>query len=360
MPQPPRLEILDPTAALPGGEVWLHGDAFFPRGPIPEVSISGVAAPVVIAANRFLMARVPEGALSGSVEVVADGMPTDPSYSPISLEIGVLIAENLHPVCNPALDADGNVVVTLSGTRGQKTPVSLFKLDANYALKAWSSAIINPSGLALDRTGTLFASSRHDGAVYRLAPNGAATLYAEGLGVATGIAFDSAGDLYVGDRSGTIFKIDNQRSTFVFATLEPSIAAYHLAFGPDRHLYVTGPSTSSHDTIWRISPMGVVEPFFRGLGRPQGMAFDAAGSLLVAASHRGRRGVIRIAPKGQAECVVSANNLVGLAFASGPSGPARRRGGREGSSLILATHNALFHLAWPIPGWPLIPAPDRC
>ena len=58
------------------------------------------------------------------------------------------------------------------------------------------------------------------------------------MGVATGIAFDREANLYVGDRSGTIFKIGRDRQIFVFATMEPSIAAYHLAFGNNGNLYV--------------------------------------------------------------------------------------------------------------------------
>ncbi len=338
------LHGLDPLAALPGGDIGLLGESLFPPGPVPEVRIAGAAAPVLLASNRLLMARVPEGAVSGPVEMALASGP--PLLSPLNLEVAVLIAENLHPVCNPAFDPEGNIVVTLSGSRGQKTPVSLFRLDANYSLKAWSSAITNPSGLAFDRSGTLFASSRFDGSVYRVAANGTTSVYAESLGVATGIAFDQNDELYVGDRSGTIFKIDREGKTFVFATLEPSIAAYHLAFGPDRFLYVSGPSTSSYDAIWRISPTGVVESFFRGLGRPQGLAFDAQGGLLIAASYRGRRGIIRITPAGDAACVVSGNNLVGLAFSPGAR-----------PALILATNNALYNLAWPTPGLSLPPQP---
>ncbi len=54
------------------------------------------------------------------------------------------------------------------------------------------------------------------------------------MGVATGIAFDSEQNLYVGDRTGTVFKISQNRQIFVFATIEPSMAAYHLAFWPRR------------------------------------------------------------------------------------------------------------------------------
>lgn len=346
MAQLPNIVSLNPAAALPGGEVRIVGANLAPPTGRPEVRIGGHVAPVVVSTSRLLVARVAEGTATGLIEVAANGHGAV-ARSSLPLEVAVQIADNLHPVCNPAVDRDGSIFVTLSGARGQKTPVSLFRLDTNYTLKAWSSAITNPSGLAFDRNGTLYASSRHDGSVYRFAPNGDATTYAESLGVATGIAFDHAGDLYVGDRSGTIFKIDAQRNTFVFATLEPSIAAYHLAFGPDRCLYVTGPTTSSYDTIWRISPTGTVEPFFAGLGRPQGMAFDLAGGLCVVASHRGRRGVIRIDPDRRAECVISGNNLVGLAFAS------ERRAGPERPTLILATHNALHSVAWPTPGLPL-------
>src|SRR5436853_1967911 len=113
------------------------------------------------------------------------------------------------------------------------------------------------------------------------------------MGVAIGIAFDGEQNMYVGDRSGTVFKISPSRQIVVFATIEASIAAYHLAFGPDGYLYVTGPTTSSFDCVYRVSHAGEVETFYRGLGRPQGLAFDEAHRLYVAASLSGRKGVVR-------------------------------------------------------------------
>lgn len=97
------------------------------------------------------------------------------------------IADNLHPVANPALDAEGNIYVTFSGARGQKVPVSLFKLDTSYTMKPFSTALVSPTGLAVDREGVLYVSSRQDGTVYRVLTNGTAAPYAEGMGVATGI-----------------------------------------------------------------------------------------------------------------------------------------------------------------------------
>jgi DNA-binding beta-propeller fold protein YncE len=170
---------------------------------------------------------------------------------------------------------------------------------------------------------------------------GEVSVYVEGMGVATGIAFDSKENLYVGDRSGTIFKISPERQIYVFATLEASISAYHLCFGPEDMLFVTGPTTSSYDAVQRITPAGEVDVFYRGLGRPQGMAFDIEGNLYVAASLAGNRGVVRITPDAKAELAVSGYDLVGMAF------------GRHGS-MILATHSSLVDLPLGIEGMPLV------
>jgi hypothetical protein len=159
----------------------------------------------------------------------------------------------------------------------------------------------------------------------------------EGMGIATGLAFDRQGALYCGDRSGTIFKIYPDRQILVFATLEPSISAYHLAFNAAGDLFVAGPTTSSFDRILRISGGGEVSSYFRGLGRPQGMAFDAASNLYVAASYGGRRGIVRITPQGKAEVVVSGSGLVGLAMM-----PSRRS--------YLVTGSVIYALDWDVEG----------
>jgi sugar lactone lactonase YvrE len=140
-------------------------------------------------------------------------------------------------------------------------------------------------------------------------------IYAEHLGIATGIAFDADGAMFVGDRSGTIYRIPRPSLIETFAVLEPSVAAYHLAFGPDGSLYVTAPGLASSDSIYSIDKEGVVQLFFRGLGRPQGLAFDTDGNLYVAACYRSHRGIIRIAPDGSsARHFVTGMNIVGVCF----------------------------------------------
>src|SRR5436190_7482309 len=293
-----------PKAALPGGEVVIEYSGRELEGTSqPEVRFGDVSAQVTLASRDYLIAKVPESSaeVGASELVIATNGDTS---RPFPCEVGRKLASNLHPVANPAIDADGNVYATYSGRRGQKTPVSIYKVTPKGAVTPFVTDIMNATGLTFSLTGELFVSSRYEGNVYRVDRAGRTELLTEGMGIATGIVFDHDGNLYVGDRSGSIFKIGANKEIFVFATLEPSIAAYHLAFGFDDYLYVSGPTTSSFDSIYRISPSGEVSRFFTGLGRPQGLAFDIDGYLYAVASYRGNRGIFRFRDPKRPELVV--------------------------------------------------------
>jgi sugar lactone lactonase YvrE len=322
----PQISRVTPPAAIAGGDLQIRGKGFL-KSDRPCVTIGEVGAPLIVGSDSFVIARVPEGATAGGLVVQSGQQSSDPW----ACDIGVLVAENLHPVANPAVDSSGNIFTTFSGSRGQKVPVAVYKIDLNFTMKPFINDLMNATGLAFDTQGMLYISSRFDGFVYQVTPNGNMSVFVEGMGVATGIAFDSQHNLYVGDRSGTVFKISPDRQIFVFATLEPSIAAYHLAFGPDGYLYVASPTTSSFDSIHRVSNNGEVEVFYRGLGRPQGMAFDDEGRLYVAASISGRKGVVRIDPARRAELFLSGPGIVGLAFT-----PSR--------AMVVATTNAIYRV----------------
>jgi sugar lactone lactonase YvrE len=331
----PQISQITPPAAIAGGEFQIRGKGFI-KSQRPRVTFGDVEAPVIIGSDSLIITRVPEGASVGEL-VIQNGEQASSAYT---CDVGIQIADSVHPVANPVVDSAGSIFTTFSGSRGQKTPVSVYKIDLNYSVKPFLSEVMNATALAFDREGMLYVSSRYDGIIYQAGPSGNVGVYVEGMGVATGIAFDQDENLYVGDRQGTVFKISRSRQIYVFATLEPSIAAYHLTVGPDRYLYVTGPTTSSFDAVYRISPAGDVETFYRGLGRPQGMAFDGEGRLYVAASLGGRRGVVRMGEDRQPELFLSGPNVVGLAFT-----PAR--------ALVVATNSALFRVDVGIKGHPL-------
>jgi streptogramin lyase len=333
----PRIDRIQPDAGIPGGDITIVGTGFVPRpNTRPRVRFGETDATLLLSAETHLIARIPDGAAGGIVRVETSRAESQP----FAFHLGVQIADNLHPVTNPAVDVEGNIYVTYSGQRGQKVAVSLYKITPNYAVKPFVTELMNPTGLALDREGYLYVSCRNDGTVHRVSPDGRSQLWVEGMGTATGIAFDTIGNLFVGDRSGTIFKISPSREIFVFATLEPSVAAYHLAFSPTGELFVTGPTTSSFDRVLRINQKGEISTFFRGLGRPQGIAFDRKGNLYVAASLEGRRGIVRLTPDARPEVVIGGSGLVGLALL-------------PGHRAILATTGALFSLDWDVEGLPL-------
>ncbi len=330
----PRIDEIVPSSALPLGEVELTGVHLGPHAAGPPVVLVGtLPAQVQMSRPSRLAFRVPEGASSGLIEVrspigVSNAAP---------LQVARELTSGLHPVTSPAVSRSGMVYSTISGPRGKQTPVSVVRVSPDGRATPFVTGILNATGLAFSPEGDLFVTSRAEGTVYRVDGAGESTQYAEGMGVATGAVFDNEGNLFVGDRSGTIFKIDPQRRIFVHATLEPSIAAYHLALGLGGTLYVTGPTLCSNDAIWSIDSHGETRVWFRGLGRPQGLALSKEGDVYVAGCLHGKRGLVRVTASGEASLVVSGNNLVGVAFS--PLGAA-----------ILATNEAVFDVDLGIEG----------
>ncbi len=323
-----RIDSVSPSAAIPGGRLTIQGsgmgDGDYRQ---PAVLFGETPGRLVWSRPERLVVTVPSTVDVDSLRVRY--RDTDSGAAPFVL--GTILGTEFHSVANPAVDAEGNVFTTQSGARGKETPVSIFRVSRDgSSVSAFLSGIVNPTGLLFRPDGTLLVSSRHTGTVYQVSPSGEKGVFAEGMGVATGLAADTSGNVYVGDRTGTVFKISPKRKIYVYATLEPSIAAYHLATGPDGILYVTGPSTSSFDAIHQIDPEGNVSVWLRGFGRPQGIAFDAHQRLHVCASYHGQRGIFRITEAG-VEQVVSGQGIVGLAF--GPDG-----------SLIAATSGSLYRI----------------
>jgi sugar lactone lactonase YvrE len=316
MATPAKILGIDPLYAVAGGEIVIDCAGLDTRDPRTCVVLVGdEPAQIVAIGPRRVLAAIPE-TKGGELEVRLQS-GNDVS-EPMPLIVARKLAGDLHPVANPAFDPDdGALFVTRSGSRGEELPVTLFRIDLSGEVTEYSGDIPNPTGISFGPDGQMYVSSRLEGVVYRVTPFKEAVVFARNLGVATGIAFDRAGVLYVGDRTGTIFKVNGIGEERAWAQIEPSVSAFHLAFGPDGSLYVTGPAVTSFDCIWRINADGDVDVFYKGLGRPQGLAFDSDGNLYVAASLQGRRGIVRISPDGsEAKLVVAGVNLIGLAFSS--------------------------------------------
>lgn len=326
-----KILSVSPKYAVPGGEVIIECEGFV-------VSLEsgygcffdGQPARLVGASENRVIAIVPDNVDAHEVEIYLQS-GVDQSNS-ISLTVGKKLADNLHIVANPAVDPkDNSIILTRSGSRGQSLPVTLFRLESDGYLQEMSSDILNPTGIAFDSLGQLFVTNRADGDVCQINKNEEVLPHASDLGIATGIAFNKQGKMFVGDRSGKIFEVSAMGTPQLFATLEPSVSAYHLAFDKDGNLFATAPGLSSFDSIYTFDLFGKEREFYRGLGRPQGIAFDQAGNLYVAACLHGRRGIVKITADKQAEIFVAGMNVVGLCFT------------RNGE-MIVATNEAVYSL----------------
>ena len=298
----PVISSIEPYRAVEGGRVVL-------RGRFPEVSVGGVAARVTSASAARLVVVIPSG-LDGGVTPIRIGGVSDQSAT---VDVGRLWANGLHQVDSPVFDAAGSLYVTYSGARGQEAPVSIFRVTRQGAREPFATGIVNATSTAIGPDGALYVSSRFEGVVYRVAEDGTHDTVASDLGVACGLAFDQSGRLYVGDRSGTIFRVQDGRPAR-FAELPSSVAAFHLAIGPSGDLYVTGPTLATHDPVFRVDTQGSVSTLSCAFGRPQGLAFGTDGVLHVVEALAGSSGVYRMPEGAPPELVVAGPSLIGVAF----------------------------------------------
>src|SRR5437764_11611352 len=308
----PRVSAVRPTWAIEGGRIVIEGTDFpVDRPRLPDVRIGGAPARVVQAASSSLSVIVPGGLDGGSTPISIENVSGDLA---LFIDIAAEFAAGLHQVDNPVFDRDGNLYVTYSGTRGQQVPVAIFKLRPNGTRETFSSGIVNATSMAMDAEGRLYVSSRFEGTVYRVSTDGTFETFATDLGIACGLAFDPEGILYVGDRSGTLFRVNRSGKAEPMATLPPSVAAFHLAIAQDGFVWVTAPTLSTYDPIYKVSPTGTVSTVDVRFGRPQGIAFDTHGVPFVIEALAGSSGLYRLPPNGPPELVLAGPNLIGVAF----------------------------------------------
>jgi sugar lactone lactonase YvrE len=332
------ISAVRPGWVVPGARVTVEGSHLPvpPDGP-PHVLVGTLDAHVVAASHRALRIVVPTESEGGSTAIRIDELPGESAL----VEVARPLTTGVHQVDSPAFDRTGRLWLTHSGGRGSKTPVTLYRIGRDGAREPFQVDISNPTSLALGPDGAMYVSSRFEGQVYRVAPDDQVEVYATELGVPTGLAFASDGSLFVGDRSGSILRITADRNVEVFASLPPSVAAFHLAVGPDDCLYVSAPTLATHDVVYRITPDRLVDIVTDKLGRPQGLAFDRTGGLYVVDALAGAAGLFRVDrndPQAQTELALTAPALVGLAF--DPEG-----------GVVLASNESVWHLGVPMKPW---------
>ena len=201
---------VDPPAAIPGGEIAIECENFDASDPSVCRAMFDTEPGRIVSANaKRVLAHVAEIEATKRTHIALRDASRATS-APAEIAVGRKLAEDIHMVASPAYDPDdGALFVTRSGSRGQRMPVSILRIDTDGEMNAFSGEVVNPTGIAFDPTGQMYVTSRMDGSVYRVTPFNEAVAFATDLGVATGIAFDKKGRIYVGDRTGTIHRINS-------------------------------------------------------------------------------------------------------------------------------------------------------
>ena len=198
---------------------------------------------------------------------------------PAFVDIAAPFATGLHQVDNPVFDRDGNLYVTYSGTRGQQVPVSIFRVRPNGTRETFSSGIVNPTSMAIDAGRPAVRVEPVRGhRLSRVGRTASAEPFATDLGVACGLAFARRRHALCRrslrhDLPGRPRRAGRRRSR----RCRRASRRFTWRSAPDGALYVTGPTLSPYDAVYRIDAgrhgRRRATPAF---GRPQGLAFDRA------------------------------------------------------------------------------------
>lgn len=91
-----------------------------------------------------------------------------------------------------------------------------------------------PKGMAFDSAGNLFVANPDTGRIFKFAPDGRRSTFASGLNHPYGIAFDPNGNLFVADaedKGGQVLKFtpNGQRSTFASELVKPLFLTFDSA-----------------------------------------------------------------------------------------------------------------------------------
>jgi len=122
--------------------------------------------------------------------------------------------------------------------------------------------------MAFNIAGYLFEADQVSGNIYEFTPNGASITFASGLFLPTGLAFDSAGNLFVSDanNNGTIVKFLPNGASITFAT-GLGDHPHCLAFDGAGNLFLASGG------IQEFTPDGTHSNFASGLDSPMCLAF---------------------------------------------------------------------------------------
>src|ERR1043166_3678188 len=128
-----HITSVEPAAGVPGGEVLVRLSLSGVNEESParlKVRFSGAEAHLVSISSSRALVLVPDGMIEGPVQLtISEDESAADSQLGVQFTAGKRLAQNVHPVANPAFDPrDGAIYVTRSGARGEHVPTSIFRI----------------------------------------------------------------------------------------------------------------------------------------------------------------------------------------------------------------------------------------
>jgi sugar lactone lactonase YvrE len=184
----------------------------------------------------------------------------------------VLWANGLNQPIGMVRDLQGNLVIANYGDG------TLSKVDSAGAIKTFARGLLRPQGIAMDGAGTFFVANSGDNTVAKVTPDGTVTTFATGFNQPSDVKLDAAGNVFVsntGDNS--IIRVSAAGVKEVFARGIANTPT-GLAYDSAGNLYIA----NSDGTLRQKSVQNEVSILATGLSSAQGLAVDGTGAVLVA------------------------------------------------------------------------------
>ncbi|HCL55717.1 MAG TPA: hypothetical protein DHW82_01740 [Spirochaetia bacterium] len=312
-----KIKKIEPGIVLRGGRLEIISDGGIPSWDIEDKDI------FIGEKNLKLIA-------SSSEKILAEVVGYDEQFMELpvlfkndqvkikegTVYIPIKICSNHILGSSPVCDIYGNIYfVDLRELQENQQSIIYKYLIDEKKLIPYIIGIPAPTSLSYFE-GVLYITSMVDRKLYRCVAQGEYEVMAQGLGSVFGTAVNSLGEIFVGDQTGSVFKVDSTGKAAFFTSIPESFKGYHFVFSKDDDLFISIPSNVGKNSIYRVTREQSVKPYLETMNILGGIAINPKGEFFWVENTREDGAVFKIDPEGHVRKILSASFILGLTFSS--------------------------------------------